>query len=51
MAALPVWLAAITGAVATLVVLALFRFIEAHLPSEFYAHHMLRFQREQVMRE
>lgn len=45
------WLAAVTGAIATLVILALFRFIEVRLPSEFYAHHMLRFQREQVMSE
>src|SRR5260221_6262082 len=37
------WLAAIVGAVATLMVLALFRLVEARLPSEFYAHHMLRF--------
>ena len=33
------WFAAIVGAVATLTVLALFRLIEARLPSEFYAHH------------
>ena len=39
------------GAVAVLVVLALFRFIETRLPSEFYAHHMLRFLRERVMAE
>jgi putative Mg2+ transporter-C (MgtC) family protein len=45
------WYAAILGAVATLIVLALFRFIEAHLPSEFYAHHMLRFARDRVMSE
>jgi putative Mg2+ transporter-C (MgtC) family protein len=45
------WFAAIVGAVATLVVLALFRFVEARLPSEFYAHHMLRFQRDRVMSE
>ena len=45
------WYAAILGAVATLIVLALFRFIEAHLPSEFYAHHMLRFARDHVMSE
>src|SRR5512132_487349 len=30
------WYAAILWAAATLIVLALFRFIEAHLPSEFY---------------
>jgi putative Mg2+ transporter-C (MgtC) family protein len=45
------WFAAIIGAGATLVVLAIFRFIEARLPSEFYAHHMLRFLRERVMAE
>ncbi len=45
------WFAAIVGAAAVLVVLALFRFIETRLPSEFYAHHMLRFLRERVMAE
>jgi putative Mg2+ transporter-C (MgtC) family protein len=45
------WFAAIVGAVATLIVLALFRFVEAKLPSEFYAHHMLRFPRDRVMSE
>src|ERR1041384_7925516 len=45
------WFAAIVGAVATLIVLALFRFIEARLPSESYAHHMLRFPRRRVMSE
>lgn len=45
------WFAAIVGTVATLIVLALFRFVEASLPSEFYAHHMLRFQRDRVMAE
>lgn len=45
------WFAAIVGTVAVLVVLALFRFIETRLPSEFYAHHMLRFLRERVMTE
>src|SRR3954471_23322604 len=45
------WFAAIVGALATLVVLALFRIIEARLPSEFYAHHTLRFARDQVMGE
>jgi putative Mg2+ transporter-C (MgtC) family protein len=45
------WFAAIVGAVATLVVLALFRWIEARLPSEFYAHHVLRFARDRVMGE
>ena len=45
------WFAALFGAAATLIVLAVFRFIEARLPSEFYAHHMLRFQRDRVMAE
>jgi putative Mg2+ transporter-C (MgtC) family protein len=45
------WFAAIVGAAATLLVLAAFRFMEARLPSEFYAHHMLRFLRDQVMGE
>ena len=45
------WFAAIVGTAATLIVLALFRFLEARHPSEFYAHHMLRFAREQVMGE
>jgi putative Mg2+ transporter-C (MgtC) family protein len=45
------WFAAVVGALATLMVLALFRLIEARLPSEFYAHHMLRFDRDKVMGE
>src|SRR6187431_1023759 len=45
------WFAAIAGTLATLIVLALFRIIEARLPSEFYAHHTLRFARSQVMGE
>src|SRR5436190_5073276 len=45
------WFAAIVGVAAVLIVLAVFRFIEARLPSEFYAHHMLRFLRERVMGE
>ena len=45
------WLAAIVGAIATLTVLSLFRLIEAKLPSEFYAHHMLRFARDRVIGE
>src|SRR5690349_20587517 len=45
------WFAAIVGTVATLMVLALFRLLEARLPSEFYAHHMLRFRRDRVMAE
>jgi putative Mg2+ transporter-C (MgtC) family protein len=45
------WFAAIVGAAATLIVLAVFRIIEAKLPSEFYAHHTLRFARDRVMGE
>lgn len=45
------WFAAIVGTTATLIVLALFRYVEAKLPSEFYAHHMLRFARDRVMSE
>jgi putative Mg2+ transporter-C (MgtC) family protein len=45
------WYPAILGAVATLLVLAVFRFVEAKLPSEFYAHHMLRFPRDRTMSE
>src|SRR5262245_861255 len=41
----------ILGAVGVLLVLALFRLIERSLPSEFYAHHMLRFARDRVMGE
>jgi putative Mg2+ transporter-C (MgtC) family protein len=44
------WFAAIVGAVAAVIVLALFRYIESRLPSEFYAHHMLRFARDHVHR-
>jgi putative Mg2+ transporter-C (MgtC) family protein len=43
------WYPAILGTLATLAVLAIFRFIETRLPSEFYAHHMLRFARDKVM--
>jgi len=45
------WFAAIVGALATLAILAVFRWIEAKLPSEFYAHHMLRFSRDRVITE
>jgi putative Mg2+ transporter-C (MgtC) family protein len=45
------WFAAIVGALAALIVLALFRYIESQLPSEFYAHHMLRFARDHVIGE
>jgi putative Mg2+ transporter-C (MgtC) family protein len=43
------WFAAVVGAFAALIVLALFRYIETRLPSEFYAHHMLRFKRDHVI--
>src|SRR5438874_11526938 len=39
------------GTALTLVVLSFFRRIEARLPSEFYAHHMLRFRREAIIGE
>jgi putative Mg2+ transporter-C (MgtC) family protein len=42
---------AVVGAVITLIVLALFQFIESKLPSEYYAHHLLRFERASVMNE
>lgn len=45
------WYAAILGAIATLAVLSVFRIIEAKLPSEFYAHHTLRFARDRVLGE
>ena len=45
------WFAAILGTLAALAILALFRYIEGRLPSEFYAHHVLCFARENVMTE
>jgi putative Mg2+ transporter-C (MgtC) family protein len=45
------YLLAILGAVATLMILSVFRYIEGKLPAEFYAHHMLRFARDAVMPE
>jgi putative Mg2+ transporter-C (MgtC) family protein len=45
------WFAAILGALATLTVLSLFRLIESKLPSEFYAHHVLSFDRDDVISE
>jgi putative Mg2+ transporter-C (MgtC) family protein len=45
------WVPAIFGTIATLAVLSLFRVIESRLPSEFYAHHHLRFKRVAVMPE
>jgi len=43
------WYAAILGTLATITVLSLFRLIENRLPSEFYAHHVLAFARDDVM--
>jgi putative Mg2+ transporter-C (MgtC) family protein len=45
------YFAAVLGAIATLVILSLFRFIEMKLPTEFYAHHVLSFARKKVMSE
>jgi len=45
------WMPALIGTAATLAVLSLFRAIENRMPSEFYAHHHLRFKREAVMAE
>src|SRR3954471_4306711 len=45
------WVPAVLGSVATLTVLGLFRAIENRPPSEFYAHHHLRFGRDHVMGE
>lgn len=45
------WVPAILGTIATLAVLSVFRVIESWLPSEFYAHHHLRFKRDAAMPE
>ncbi len=45
------YFAAVLGTLATLAVLAVFRWVEQRLPSEFYAHHMLRFDRQHVIAE
>ena len=45
------WVPAAIGTMATLTVLGVFRLIESKLPSEFYAHHHLRFRRDAVMAE
>src|SRR5205085_7647626 len=42
---------AIFGAVITLAVLGLFRLVERRMPSEFYAHHFLKFDRAAVTNE
>ena len=43
--------AAAAGTVATLLVLSAFRAVERLLPSEYYAHHTLRFARDVIMPE
>jgi putative Mg2+ transporter-C (MgtC) family protein len=45
------WMPALLGTFATLAVLSAFRVIESRMPSEFYAHHHLRFRRDAVMSE
>ena len=45
------WFAALVGTLATLIILSAFRYIENRLPSEFYAHHHVRFRRDSVMSE
>src|SRR5258705_9572709 len=45
------YFAATLGAASTIAILAAFRFIELRLPSEFYAHHSLMFERGAVMAE
>jgi putative Mg2+ transporter-C (MgtC) family protein len=45
------YLPAAVGTVATLCVLGAFRYVEMRLPSEFYAHHTLKFTREAVIPE
>ena len=45
------WVPAVLGTIAALAVLSVFRVIENRLPSEFYAHHHLRFKREAVIPE
>ena len=45
------WVPALAGTAATLVVLTLFQQVENRLPSEYYAHHHVRFKRDAVMGE
>jgi putative Mg2+ transporter-C (MgtC) family protein len=45
------YFAATVGAIATIAVLAAFRFLERRLPAEFYAHHSLTFARDALMTE
>src|SRR5215218_3866457 len=42
---------AVIGTAATLAILSAFRAIEMRLPSEFYAHHTVKFARESVLPE
>jgi len=44
------WAAAV-GTTATIIILSAFRFIEMRLPSEFYAHHTLKFARDSIMEQ
>src|SRR6266508_5708097 len=45
------YLPAAVGTIAALTVLAAFRYIEMRLPTEFYAHHTVKFEREAVIPE
>ena len=45
------YLPAVVGTVATLAILGVFRAIEGRVPSEFYAHHTIRFEREGIIAE
>jgi len=42
---------ALLGTVATLGTLSAFRWVEAQMPSQFYAHHVIRFAREHILPE
>ena len=45
------YLPAVVGTIATLIILGVFRAVEARLPSEFYAHHAIRFDRLAIIPE
>ena len=45
------YLPALVGTVATILILSFFRVVEQRLPSEYYAHHSLKFVREHVIPE
>src|SRR5712691_8419439 len=45
------YLPAIIGSIATLIILGVFRAVETRLPSEFYAHHTIKFTREAIIPE